>query len=531
MASEAAFVEKFVGVSFPSSTAFGKISNEYMKDNFVIFVLIEAPTIFCITNGCTTNAAGALQDQRKAVESEEASKPSSGMVHFGNVTNNRLENTNGRLNDRVHHSDTLSVRCLLMTSYALHDFNGQMNAPHEEENAPHTKTYVNFKTTNISQNFNTSILNLFSVTDGCIKSWCLSFTDSRIDTQDRGYCPSLPGRFCSCRSVAVVHLKGTSLLRIDCASFAGVIFPENDPQIISLISIRCLSTRDAVAVFIAASESCMTFFSAMGPGMDIARYWFSEESSLSTFAQVAAFLAPESSSAFERRSNFASSIPIKAEHWQWSFGICTGDWVPFRGTLLFAALDLTRFEVDIQDYRVTFLSRKKEDKADNHQLSWGVIIIIIDSMTSVFNTDASLPYNHDLFESLIVKKRVKCWTYKERVINGVGREGRKSMWKRKKRGVSSSLFSHTCPAVCSNFSFPFTYVFLPLDSKSIFKLRRSVCLVLMSILQRGKRVVPATTLDSFGNNVCCVLGTRIQDASTVIELTAISLQSLLAALF
>ncbi|KER22167.1 hypothetical protein T265_09673 [Opisthorchis viverrini] len=36
-----------------------------------------------------------------------------------------------------------------------------------------------------------------------------------------------------------------------------------------------------------------------------------------------------------------------------------------------------------------------------------VIIIIIDSMTSVFNTDASLPYNHDLFKSLIVKKRVK----------------------------------------------------------------------------------------------------------------------------
>ncbi|GAA55581.1 glycogen phosphorylase muscle form [Clonorchis sinensis] len=36
-----------------------------------------------------------------------------------------------------------------------------------------------------------------------------------------------------------------------------------------------------------------------------------------------------------------------------------------------------------------------------------VIIIIIDSMTSVFNTDASMPYNHDLFESLIVKKRIK----------------------------------------------------------------------------------------------------------------------------
>ncbi|GAA52017.1 oligosaccharyltransferase complex subunit gamma, partial [Clonorchis sinensis] len=33
--------------------------------------------------------------------------------------------------------------------------------------------------------------------------------------------------------------------------------------------------------------------------------------------------------------------------------------------------------------------------------------IIIGSTTSVFNTDASLPYNHDLFESLIVKKRIK----------------------------------------------------------------------------------------------------------------------------
>ncbi|KER32510.1 hypothetical protein T265_01388 [Opisthorchis viverrini] len=39
-----------------------------------------------------------------------------------------------------------------------------------------------------------------------------------------------------------------------------------------------------------------------------------------------------------------------------------------------------------------------------------VIIIIIDSMTSVFNTDASLPYNHDLFESLIAKKRMKIFT-------------------------------------------------------------------------------------------------------------------------
>ncbi|KER23322.1 hypothetical protein T265_08768 [Opisthorchis viverrini] len=36
-----------------------------------------------------------------------------------------------------------------------------------------------------------------------------------------------------------------------------------------------------------------------------------------------------------------------------------------------------------------------------------IIIIIIDSMTSVLNTNASLPYSHDLFESLIVKKRIK----------------------------------------------------------------------------------------------------------------------------
>ncbi|KAG5445008.1 hypothetical protein CSKR_105021 [Clonorchis sinensis] len=35
------------------------------------------------------------------------------------------------------------------------------------------------------------------------------------------------------------------------------------------------------------------------------------------------------------------------------------------------------------------------------------VIIIIDGMTSGFKTDASLPYNHDLFESLIVKKRIK----------------------------------------------------------------------------------------------------------------------------
>ncbi|KER19240.1 hypothetical protein T265_15605, partial [Opisthorchis viverrini] len=74
---------------------------------------------------------------------------------------------------------------------------------------------------------------------------------------------------------AVISLART-LLRIDCASFAGAILPENGPQIISLFSLRRLSTRDAAAVFIAASESCMTLPQAMGPGMDIARYRFSE---------------------------------------------------------------------------------------------------------------------------------------------------------------------------------------------------------------------------------------------------------------
>ncbi|KER24351.1 hypothetical protein T265_07955 [Opisthorchis viverrini] len=61
MASEVAFVEKFVGASFSSSTAFEMTLNEYIKDNFVIFA---------------RSSTGALQDQRKALESEESSKPS-----------------------------------------------------------------------------------------------------------------------------------------------------------------------------------------------------------------------------------------------------------------------------------------------------------------------------------------------------------------------------------------------------------------------------------------------------------------------
>ncbi|GAA56919.1 hypothetical protein CLF_111829 [Clonorchis sinensis] len=38
---------------------------------------------------------------------ERAVHAHSEMVHFGNVTNNRLENANGRLKDRVHHANTL----------------------------------------------------------------------------------------------------------------------------------------------------------------------------------------------------------------------------------------------------------------------------------------------------------------------------------------------------------------------------------------------------------------------------------------
>ncbi|GAA56789.1 hypothetical protein CLF_111512, partial [Clonorchis sinensis] len=48
-----------------------------------------------------------------------------------------------------------------------------------------------------------------------------------------------------------------------------------------------------------------------------------------------------------------------------------------------------------------------EDEEDAGPLTPSNIIITIDSMTSVLNTDASPPYNHDLFESLIVKKKNK----------------------------------------------------------------------------------------------------------------------------
>ncbi|GAA53705.1 hypothetical protein CLF_110828 [Clonorchis sinensis] len=47
-----------------------------------------------------------LAAQRLAVR-KWAVHTQSGTVHFGNLTNSRLENTNGRLKDQVHHADTL----------------------------------------------------------------------------------------------------------------------------------------------------------------------------------------------------------------------------------------------------------------------------------------------------------------------------------------------------------------------------------------------------------------------------------------
>ncbi|KAG5454274.1 hypothetical protein CSKR_106538, partial [Clonorchis sinensis] len=65
-------------------------------------------------------------------------------------------------------------------------------------------------------------------------------------------------------------------------------------------------------------------------------------------------------------------------------------------------------DVDQKPYPAASPTRRSGDHAiPTLEGEVHIIIIIIDSMTSVFNTDASLPYNHDLFESLIVKKRIK----------------------------------------------------------------------------------------------------------------------------
>ncbi|GAA57870.1 hypothetical protein CLF_113295, partial [Clonorchis sinensis] len=58
---------------------------------------------------------------------------------------------------------------------------------------------------------------------------------------------------------------------------------------------------------------------------------------------------------------------------------------------------------------IIFVSSKCRRLRQIQRIFFLAVIIIIDSMTLVFNTDTSLPYNHDLFESLIVKKRIKVY--------------------------------------------------------------------------------------------------------------------------
>ncbi|KAG5443303.1 hypothetical protein CSKR_109065 [Clonorchis sinensis] len=124
------------------------------------------------------------------------------------------------------------------------------------------------------------------------------FTDSRIDTQERGFFPSFPGRFCFCRSAAVVHLIGT---KGAWTTVSGRLF-------------HAATTRDEKKV-------CLMKVCAL---------------SLKIFLPCP-------------RRVFAGST-VK-----------------------------------------NLLAKPCSNRA----------------MTSVFNTDASLQYNHDLFERLIVKERIK----------------------------------------------------------------------------------------------------------------------------
>ncbi|KER21019.1 hypothetical protein T265_10570 [Opisthorchis viverrini] len=146
-----------------------------------------------------------------------------------------------------------------------------------------------------------------------------TFTDSRIDTQDRGYRPNFPG---------LLFLSGEEIkhreVRFGAHGFEAGKYPRsgsldtlNEGEV-----FRASSVDNLVGVLQKRSDVGPTEYlevhasntgEARGLGVDIARYSFSEESSLSTFIQVAAFLVPESSSARERRSNFASGIPVKAE--------------------------------------------------------------------------------------------------------------------------------------------------------------------------------------------------------------------------
>ncbi|GAA57238.1 hypothetical protein CLF_112371, partial [Clonorchis sinensis] len=79
-------------------------------------------------------------------------------------------------------------------------------------------------------------------------------------------------------------------------------------------------------------------------------------------------------------------------------------------SVLLSLLDAEARDIVRDEDRVTgdVFERLRECLTERiHQGGLTVIIIKIDTMTLVFNTDASLPYNHDLFDSLILKKRIK----------------------------------------------------------------------------------------------------------------------------
>ncbi|KER18870.1 hypothetical protein T265_12121 [Opisthorchis viverrini] len=74
LASESAspmFVEKLGAVFFLSFTAFERALNKYMKNNHVVFALIETPQLLCFTNGRTKtlqavcNANGNSRNPKK----------------------------------------------------------------------------------------------------------------------------------------------------------------------------------------------------------------------------------------------------------------------------------------------------------------------------------------------------------------------------------------------------------------------------------------------------------------------------------
>ncbi|GAA57726.1 hypothetical protein CLF_113127 [Clonorchis sinensis] len=108
-----AFAEKFGAVSLSFFTAFEKAFTQCRKDSYVnlcVHPVAKAPALFCVTNVCNINEAGDLKEQRKVGDSGEAKNglyTKSAMVHFGNVTNNRLENATGRLKDQAHCSHKL----------------------------------------------------------------------------------------------------------------------------------------------------------------------------------------------------------------------------------------------------------------------------------------------------------------------------------------------------------------------------------------------------------------------------------------